>query len=128
MSKSRHPGGDESEEREPDIPLVCNLPAPGRIARAIAVHAVIARATSFRELENGVSFAFRNEDALARSLLDLVLAERNCCAHFRYTLLFAPEHKPIELIVEGDGPLVGPLKTLYLGLARLSPTRFFKRR
>lgn len=97
--------------------LVCSVPAPGRGERRVSVQAVVSQATSFDEVENGVLFRFENSDDVARLLLDLVLAERRCCARFSYSMMFQPEHQAIELRVEGAGDLIQPLKDLYLGLA-----------
>jgi hypothetical protein len=95
------------------LALVCSLPADSRHERRISMNAVVSQATSRHELENGVSFLFENSDDIARSLFDLVLAERHCCAQFRYSILFAPEHQPIELRVEAAGPSVWLLKKLF---------------
>ena len=96
--------------------LVCTLPASERGERRLSVKDILSRATSAREIENGVAFLFENSDDAARSLLDLVLAERNCCAQFSYTIGFEPQHAPIAFRVEAMGALVQPLKDLYLGL------------
>jgi hypothetical protein len=93
--------------------LVCSLPASGRNERRASVHAVISQATSWHDLENGISFSFENSDAIATALLDLVLAERTCCAQFTYSILFEPEHRPIELRVEATGASVWLLKELF---------------
>ena len=103
---------------ESAMALVCTLPAPEQGERRVSVHDVLSRATSSRELESGVAFLFENTDDAARSLLDFVLAERNCCAQFRYAILFEPEHAPIALRVEAAGALVQPLKDLFLGLSQ----------
>lgn len=105
---------------ESAMALVCTVSESGRGERQIDVQSVIVRATSFRELENGVAFDFDGSDDIARLLLVLVLAERSCCAQFRYGIGFAPRQGAIELRVEAEGQLVQPLKDLYLGLARLT--------
>jgi hypothetical protein len=94
--------------------LVCSLPAAGRDERRTSVQAVIAHATSWTELENGISFSFDNSDAMAKSLLDLVLAERQCCAQFTYSIRFERQHAPIELRVEASGLLMPLLKGVFL--------------
>ena len=103
---------------ESAMALVCTVPASGRDKRRWSVHDVLSRATSSREVENGVAFLFENSDDAARSVLDLVLAERTCCAQFTYSIVFEPEHAPIALRVEAVGALVQPLKDLFLGLSR----------
>lgn len=94
--------------------LVCSLPAGERPERRASIQAVVSQAISWRELENGVSFSFDNSDAIARSLLDLVLAERHCCAQFTYSIVFEHQHQPIELRVQASGQLVRLLKGLFV--------------
>ena len=103
---------------ESAMALVCTVPASGRNDRRLSVYDVQSRATSARELDNGVVFLFENSDEAARSLLDLVLAERNCCAQFTYSIRFEPEHAPIALRIEAVGALIQPLKDLFLGLSQ----------
>jgi hypothetical protein len=100
--------------------LVCTVPEAGRGERRTDVQSIIRRATSFRELEDGVAFEFAGSDEVSRLLFDLVLAERSCCAQFRYGIHFGPRQGAIELRVKADGQLVQPLKDLYLGLARVT--------
>ena len=105
---------------ESAMALVCTLPTLDRDKRRLSVHDVLSRATSSRELTSGVAFLFESSDDAARSLLDLVLAERNCCAQFTYSIIFAPQRASIAFHVEGAGSLVQPLKDLYLGLSQQS--------
>ena len=100
---------------ESAMALVCAVPPSGRDERRAGVHDVVARATSSQELEDGIAFEFANTDDIARMLLDLVLAERDCCARFTYSLLFEADHAPIELRL-GTRTLVQPLKDLYAGI------------
>jgi len=117
MSLPIQPRPDISSDPTSGVSIVCTLPPLARIRRGAAVHEVIGRATSSWELETGVAFAFRNTDDEAQSLFDLVVAERECCGQFRYTIVFPALHEPIELRIEAVGSLVEPLKSLYLGLA-----------
>lgn len=98
--------------------LSCTLPPHGRAERRTAVDAVIAKAKSAREVDHGVQFVFDQSDEIAHALLDLVLAERVCCAQFVYTITCSPQDDRIALGIDGTGPTVRPLKDLYLGLAR----------
>lgn len=116
MSKQRPSRPQGTLDVESAMALVCTLPAAGRDDRRAGVRSVINQATSSRELECGVAFSFENRDDIARLLLDLVLAERNCCAQFTYAILFEQQHRPIELRIEAREPLVRPLKDLYVGL------------
>jgi hypothetical protein len=97
--------------------LVCSVPASSRGERSLNVHAAISRAQSFHESASGVWFQFENADDIARSLLELVLAERNCCAQFSYSLTFGARHEAILLRVDAPEDLVEALKALYRGLA-----------
>jgi hypothetical protein len=94
----------------------CTLPTTDRTGRRVDVQAVVSMAIDHLELEDGVAFVFDNSDDVARLLLDLVLAERTCCARFAYSLRFGSEHQPIELRVQAVGALVQPLKDMYFGL------------
>ena len=98
--------------------LVCTLPSADRRGRRSSVHSTVAQAVNVRELINGVALSFTASEENARMLLDLMLAERECCAQFRYSIVDAPPHEMIELHVETVGTAAQPLKALYLGLAR----------
>lgn len=106
-----------SQDVESAMALVCTIPPAGRGERRTTVQAVVAQATSAREVDNGVTLAFAHSDETARLLLDLVLAERVCCAQFVYSIAFRPMQEQIELTVEATGAQIRPLKDLYLGLA-----------
>jgi hypothetical protein len=108
----------DTPEVDAALELVCTLPPSGQGRRRIDVQAVIALATSLTEMETGVAFTFPNANDVAQSLLDFALAERDCCPQFRYEIVFAPAHHPIELRIDAAGALVKPLKDLYVGLAR----------
>ena len=98
--------------------LVCTLPSTERAQRRLSVHQVIAQAYASRELEHGVALSFSATDDTARMLLDLMLAERDCCARFTYAIVSAPPHASIELHVETTPGLAEPLKALYRDLGR----------
>jgi hypothetical protein len=110
------------------LALVCALPEPGRDGRRVDVATVIAQATLVRATETGIIATFANADNIAQRVFALALAERHCCAHFRYSVVLPPDHEPIELHVSTTGALVQPLQDLYLRLAELagvgtSPTK-----
>jgi hypothetical protein len=98
--------------------LSCTIPPHGRAERRTAVEAVLAKATSAREIDCGVRFSFDHTDEVAHELLDLVLAETVCCAQFVYTITFSPRDVRIDLGVDAAESNVRPLKDLYIGLAR----------
>lgn len=99
------------------LALVCALPAVGRDGRRVDVYTVVSQATSVSGSDRGVELAFPNTDDMAQVLLELALAERNCCARFQYSIAFPPNHASIELRIEAEGGLIKPLQALYLGLA-----------
>jgi hypothetical protein len=104
-------------EVETAMALVCTLPESGRSDRRITLQSVIARARSAHELPEGVGFRFESSEEIANELLDLVLAERVCCANFSYTLYFEPGQGAIELRIEAPTDFARPLKDMYLSFA-----------
>jgi hypothetical protein len=97
--------------------LVCTVPERGRHKRRTDVASAIQRATAVAEIAAGVELTFEGSTDMAGLVFELTLAERQCCAQFRYTILFAPHAASLTLRVEAEGALVQPLKNLYLGLA-----------
>lgn len=100
------------------LALVCTLPAGAQHSRRVDMNTLLARATSIRGTPEGIVLLFADAGEIAQSLLDFVLAERICCAQFRYTLVFSAARVPVELHVSASQELVAPLEDLYLGLAR----------
>lgn len=103
------------------LAAVCAIPPGERAERRVSVHALLERSMAVRELETGVSIALDGSAETARSVADLALAERECCAQFTYTVVFSPLAQGIELRVETAGALIVPLKQLYLGLSGVRP-------
>lgn len=99
------------------LALVCALPPLDREGRRVGVQHLLERATSCRDLADGVVLGFPGTDEVARTLLDFVLAERQCCAQFAYELGFAPPQAAVTLRVRASGDWVNPLRDLYRGLA-----------
>jgi hypothetical protein len=97
------------------LALVCTIPSTDRGERRVSVAAVVQRARECRDIEFGVSLVFDPSAENAKLVSDLVLAERECCAQFTYTIVFTPLGGDFELRVEAAVVLVRPLKTLYLG-------------
>lgn len=118
MSDSPRSLPQMSTDVDSALALVCTVPAIGRNGRRTDVQAVLSLASSCRGVDDGVAITFPNTDDVLQSVVDLVAAERNCCAQFRYTIDFPPEHQPIELRVQAPAQLVQPLRDLYVGLAR----------
>jgi len=100
------------------LALVCGVSGTARSERRVSVMGVIELSTSVDEIENGVRLGFDGSTATAKTLFDFVLAERECCAQFTYTVSFEPPATATELRVTSCDQLVPALKNLYLGLAR----------
>ena len=118
MGDASGSGPPTTPEIDAALALVCTLPSNGRTGRSVKVQNIIACATSFRELRRGVAFSFPNADDMAQALFDFVLAERTCCAQFRYNIGFPSAHQSIRLRIEASGAFVKALQDLYVGIAR----------
>ena len=104
---------DQASGADSPLGLVCTIPAADRGERLVSVLRVVARAKSVGTLKHGIRLVFEGSDEVARLLLDLVLAERACCAQFTYSIVFGAPHRTIELRVEAAGSLVQQLRRLY---------------
>ena len=99
------------------LAFVCNLPQGDRRQRQVDVMSLVERATKVRAIENGVALSFDGSSDTARMVIDFVLAERDCCAQFSYSILFAPHAGSVELSIVAGRASARPLRDLYLGLA-----------
>lgn len=97
--------------------LVCNLPPSDRNGRRLGVQDLLKQSVEHHETESGVAIVFPTTTEIAESVLAFVLAERQCCAQFCYSIVFYPDRGNHELLIDGTGKLIGPLKALYTGLA-----------
>jgi hypothetical protein len=94
----------------------CTL-LPGALnGRRVELREVLALATGCAESAQGFVISFPPTDDVARAVCDAVLAERVCCAHFRYILSFMPGDPTFSLTVEARDDYVAPLKALYTPL------------
>jgi hypothetical protein len=100
------------------LALVCNVPLAARDQRRVDAMSVVDRATGVRDIDNGVALTFDGSADTARTVVDFALAERDCCAQFTYSILFAPHASSVELRIIGSAASVQPLRGLYLGLAQ----------
>ena len=103
------------------LALVCNVPDVARGERRVSVMSIIELSKSIREIDNGVALHFDGSTDTAKTLFDFVLAERQCCAQFTYSMSLEPRATAIELRVTANEQLIRPLKTLYLGLTEQRP-------
>src|SRR5258708_2837860 len=85
--------------------LACNLPPAERAERGDAIHPLFAAVQQVVELEDGYSFAFPGTAPWAGRLLEFILAERECCPFFTFTLVFAPDHTTICLQLRGSAQI-----------------------
>jgi hypothetical protein len=88
-----------------DMQLVCT-----DLGRLPEVRNILGKATGRRQTDDGVIIEFPTDDATARTLLEFVLAERRCCAHFTYEIGFSPE---LTLRLRASGLYLVPLKMMY---------------
>jgi len=91
--------------RSMEMQLVCT-----DRGRAPEVRNILGKATGRRQMDDGVIVEFPNDDATARTLLEFVLAERQCCAHFTYEIAFAPT---LTLRLRASGVYLLPLQMMY---------------
>ena len=66
------------------------------------------------ELEQGFSFHFKEKQGLDAKLLELVIAERNCCPFFEIKLHFLPFQTGINLEITGQKGVKEFIKTEFL--------------
>ena len=91
-----------------DLQLVCT-----DLGRSPEVKTLLGRATARTELSDGIAVDFTPDDATARTVLEFVLAERCCCAHFVYEIRFTPEAARLTLVVRASGDYLEALKAMY---------------
>ena len=82
--------------------LACTLPPADLPRRADETRALFARATDVQPTADGATLVFSGDDATARALLELVLAERRCCAALTFELRSAPDHRTTTLHISGS--------------------------
>jgi hypothetical protein len=91
-----------------DVQLVCT-----DLGRLPEVKTLLTRATTRRGTDDGVIIEFPGDDATARTVLEFVLAERRCCAHFVYEITCAPPAEHIALRVRATGDYLAALKAMF---------------
>jgi hypothetical protein len=52
-------------------------------------------------LADGYAFRFPGNAAMARRLIDYIIAERDCCPFFTFTLVAEPDNGPFWLHLQG---------------------------
>jgi hypothetical protein len=107
------PSESPSDSADSALALVCTLPPVGRHGRRATVQRLLAQATGWAGHEDGLLLEFPGAQAIARTLIEFVLAERECCPHFTYELAFAPDHRRVTLRLRASGAYVASLKAVY---------------
>jgi hypothetical protein len=82
-------------------PITCTLTERELRARQQEVSPLFEHIVRVRELPDGYAFAFPPDASRAHDLLDLVLAERACCAFFTFELTFPAPHDVVWLELRG---------------------------
>ena len=93
--------------------LACTLPPTRRDARRADIGTLLERANDRRVEPDGVTLSFAWSDVLARTLLEFVLAERQCCPQMTYELRFPASDVAVELRVRSPAEHLLAVRTLY---------------
>jgi hypothetical protein len=109
--------GCADEQMDAALDKVCSMPPAEREPRRARMHDLVARTTGWAPRHDGVVLQFAGSADTARTVLEFVLAERQCCPHFTYELGFAPDHQRVTLRLRANGAFVALLKAIYAGLA-----------
>ncbi len=88
-----------------EIPIACTLTdAAARRRQLAAIHAVMRAADAVADLPDGYAVRFPGDAEIAARLLQVITAERQCCAFLTFELRFEPAAGPIWLHLRGpDG-------------------------
>lgn len=83
------------------IPIVCTLSDATRTARRHSIERLFTEAEQVAELDDGYALRFSAGAAPVTRLVDMILAERECCLFFTFALTFSPNQGPVWLHVRG---------------------------
>jgi len=101
-------------EKQPDpLAVVCSLPEGSLRQRRAEIHTLLESRTALTRHPDGVGMEWTFSEETARSLLDFVLFERNCCKAFTYELGFPSPHTTITLRLRASNEQVEALQALY---------------
>lgn len=84
-----------------DSPIVCTLTDAERVKRRVGIANLVAEAGEVVELKDGYSFSFPGSAGLVTRLVNMIVAERDCCLFFTFALTFSPNQGPVWLTVLG---------------------------
>lgn len=87
------------------IPIACTLTPDSLQARKEnELLQLFQKAQQIKSVENGYSFQFLGDNAMAQQLFEFIQVERECCSFFQFNLQFEPQNGPIWLTLSGaDG-------------------------
>jgi hypothetical protein len=97
---------------------VCRLTGAHRTARLAAVGAFVAQANGVAAIPGGVRITFPRTADVARSIVDFVKTERDCCGGVRFDVARQGAERTFDLDIVGDADDAPRLQAFYLGLAR----------
>ena len=97
---------------------VCRLTGAHRTARLAAVGAFVAQASGVAAIPGGVRITFPRTADVARSIVDFVKTERDCCGGVRFDVAPQGVDSTFDLDIVGDADDAPRLQAFYLGLAR----------
>jgi hypothetical protein len=89
-----------------DMQLFCT-----DLGRVPEVRRMLDKATDRHITDDGVIVEFPDDDAIARTVLEFVLAERRCCPFFSYEIAFS---SGLTLRLRASGMYLVPLKAMYV--------------
>jgi hypothetical protein len=93
--------------------IQCTLPEGALAARRVAIQALFNTRTAITRHTDGVELEWTFSEEAARTLLDFVLFERECCNAFAYELSFPPPHDRVVLRVRAPIEQVEALQAFY---------------
>jgi hypothetical protein len=83
-------------------PVACTLSGEALRERGAWLTAAgLGAAQEIRELPDGYALRYNADADLARRLLAVIMAERECCPFFTFELAFAPDRGPLWLRLRG---------------------------
>lgn len=93
----------ETDRARTEIPIACTLTAEERATWGDGTGgAVLGGYEEARELPDGYALRFPGDERWARTLLDFIVHERECCRFFTFRLVFEPDHGAIWLHLSGS--------------------------
>ncbi len=108
----------ETQQIADPLGPVCRLSGAERSSRVAAVQRFVALAADVAEIPQGVRLSFPRTAVAARSIIDFIRTERECCGEVSYQVRHAVDSAPIDLDIVGSDGDAARLQAFYLGLAK----------